>query len=153
MLSPLQTKFYQIVQDCFRDLASVRPKPFPAKEQMNAPFEASAIVPFDGLMRGVVRIVLYGELLGTLASEMVGEPEVVPTPAEKSDALGEIANVICGNALPILCGPEAVFKLSSPIVSTSEDQSYKSPDTIEAANLKFFFPRGRMELSILVVIN
>jgi hypothetical protein len=30
------------------------------------------------------------------------------------DALGEVANVVCGNLLPLVAGAEAVFRLSAP---------------------------------------
>jgi hypothetical protein len=41
----------------------------------------------------------------------VDEP---PATAQQYDALGEIANVICGNLLPRIAGPQAVFQLSPP---------------------------------------
>lgn len=52
-------------------------------------------------------------MLPVIAANMLGEEEPV---AEElmADALGEIANVICGNALPAIAGKKEVFRLQPP---------------------------------------
>jgi hypothetical protein len=44
---------------------------------------------------------------------MLGEDEP-PSERWQRDALCEIANVICGNALPVIAGAKEVFHLSAP---------------------------------------
>jgi hypothetical protein len=46
---------------------------------------------------------------------MLGEDEDTVLPEQQQhDALGELANVICGNVVQALAGPQPVFRLDSP---------------------------------------
>ena len=52
-------------------------------------------------------------LLAVLAANMLGDDEPL-APEVQRDALGEMANVICGNALPAIFGKKEVFRLEAP---------------------------------------
>lgn len=74
------------------------------------------MVRFTGPTAGA--LVVRGDegLLETLAANMLGAEG--PPPLElQLDALGEIANVICGNVLPVAEDPVAVFRLAPPVVA------------------------------------
>ena len=75
-------------------------------------------VGFHGPFTGAVRLEMSAAVLPMLAANMLamdGEPGRVL----QMDALGELANIVCGNVLPALAGPRAVFNLdiraSSPV--------------------------------------
>jgi CheY-specific phosphatase CheX len=70
-------------------------------------------VAFAGEAHGGVVLQLSGGILPTMAGNMLGRDE--PTsPDDQRDALGEAANVICGNVLPRVAGLAAVFALGVP---------------------------------------
>lgn len=72
---------------------------------------ARTCVAFRGPVHGRLELHMTEDLLPVLAANMLGEDAVA---GAGDDALGEIANVICGNLLPSLAGPAAVYDLSAP---------------------------------------
>lgn len=113
--------------------------------QMTASFEAGAWVAFDGPMCGRLSIRLYGEILETLTQNMLPDLEG-PGRAMRVDTLKEIANVICGNLLPVIAGEEAVFNLHPPESDESEaaPASWSAPAAVVAVGLEI----GRAEMSL-----
>jgi hypothetical protein len=70
-------------------------------------------VAFSGASHGGGVLQLSGGILPALAANMLGVDEATSVP-EQQDALGEVANVICGNVLPRVAGTAAVFALGIP---------------------------------------
>lgn len=70
-------------------------------------------VAFEGEARGGVLLQLSGGILPAMAGNMLGLDEPA-SPSDQRDALGEAANVICGNVLPRVAGVTAVFSLGVP---------------------------------------
>jgi hypothetical protein len=70
-------------------------------------------VRFDGAGRGRVVIAVSDTLLPAIARNMLGA-DAAPEPRLQRDALGELANVLCGTLLPALAGPAAAFRLAAP---------------------------------------
>ena len=73
-----------------------------------------ATVAFSGSHHGAFSIAFPETLLPVLAVNVLGEEEV-PDSATQRDALGELANIICGNILPAL-NPEGKYSLGPPAV-------------------------------------
>lgn len=74
-------------------------------------------VGFRGPSTGAVRLEMSASILPMLAANMLamdGEPGRIL----QMDALGELANIVCGNVLPGLAGPRAVFDLDHPAAPT-----------------------------------
>jgi CheY-specific phosphatase CheX len=80
-----------------------------------APFVAT--VAFTGSHHGAISIEFPARLLPILATNVLGEEE---TPGEEMqrDALGELANIVCGNVLPAL-DPDGKYSLGAPEVSVA----------------------------------
>ncbi len=118
--------------------------------QVDLPVQASVAVGFHGPLEGTLLISVYGDLLPTLAANMLGEDEA--TERQQSDALGEIANVICGNLLPALAGFKAVFKLGSPVsyVGKWEDEGTSWHACDEAARAQIGLEDGRADVFLLI---
>ncbi|MEP6998952.1 MAG: chemotaxis protein CheX [bacterium] len=78
--------------------------------QRDARTDGAMEVLFHGPKSGRLVIRLAGGALTTLASNMLGD--VYGSPDMQLDALGEVANVICGNLLPVICGTREVYHIS-----------------------------------------
>ena len=90
------------------------------EQQLNAQVEAAVSVDFEGPVSGKLLVRVCGGLLPTIAANMLGEDDA-PSKSLQYDALGEIANVICGNMLPGIAGSKDVFHVSSPKMAESID--------------------------------
>lgn len=98
----------------FEQLAFVVPDT--EAESTPVPARAEARVAFHGPLTGELLVRVYGSVLSRLSANMLGQ-RGAPDPALQRDALGEIANVVCGNLLPRLAGTQAVFRLAAPVVT------------------------------------
>ena len=73
----------------------------------------TSCVTFQGPYYGQLAISVSHELLDVITINITGEDQEF-TPQQKYDALGEMANIICGNLLPQVAGPKEIFDLSAP---------------------------------------
>lgn len=76
----------------------------------------STTVTFNGPFHGAVAISIPAAAMPVLAANMLGmdESEGPPAVEQQNDALKELANVLCGNLLPMLAGSQAVFSVGAP---------------------------------------
>ena len=74
---------------------------------------AAVSVAFDGAHAGCLTLRVSDDVFRALAENMLGldGPDAEPW---RWDALGEMANVICGNALPYILGTHAYLTLAPP---------------------------------------
>lgn len=77
----------------------------------------AATVAFTGSHHGALSIEFPARLLPVLAANVLGEDEA-PDEATQRDALGELANIVCGNVLPAL-NPDGKYSLGPPAVCTA----------------------------------
>jgi CheY-specific phosphatase CheX len=110
---------WQATAQTFEELALLFPDATLTERQARAPLAATAIVEFTGPMRGRLALRVSAEVLPAAAANMLGEDEGRQSPLQR-DAVGELANVICGNVLPAIAGAEAVFLLSAPRVEPGD---------------------------------
>jgi two-component system chemotaxis response regulator CheY len=80
------------------------PDPLPPEELMVS-------VRYSGSSTGQLSLGFAGLNLAEIAGDMMGVP---PDEAMAPDAALELANVVCGHALPVMYGAEKVFQLSAP---------------------------------------
>jgi chemotaxis protein CheX len=95
-------------------------------------------VTFDGPRAGAVIVQLAGDILPALAGNMLGCDEAPDLEAQR-DALGEVANVVCGNVLPRVFGSAAVFALGAPRHYASWDEAVAAvgtPDAVVALDVE-----------------
>lgn len=72
-------------------------------------------VAFNGPFHGAMALASGERLASVLAANMLGVDEDDPDAhRKKSDALGEILNMICGNVLPAIAGTRAEFAITAP---------------------------------------
>ena len=112
----------------------------------------NAMVSFKGPFSGCLVVSLSSEMLSILSSNMLGEEGRTDTFMER-DSLGEIANVICGNALPAIYGFEPVFHLEAPqpladAAALLSDSGFK-----KEAEVHISFDTGHAAVTLLIENN
>jgi len=114
-----QTPLTRATHSTFEMLGFLLPlPPSEGEEMLEHPFKAGARVRFRGQVSGVLEVDVFGEILQEMTTNMLA----LDRPASRSEelsALGEVANVICGNVLPDVFGARSVFDLSAPEVDES----------------------------------
>ena len=89
----------------------------PGESGAAAPEEARVVleVDFEGARRGVLRLSLPDRMIEPIAQAMLGEDAPLPL-EDQYDAVRELANIVCGNALPLVLGERVVCELATPRV-------------------------------------
>lgn len=128
----------------FEELCFLFPDTELTEQQRHVPTDVAVRVAFAGPFRGHLLIKLCGELLPTLTANMLGQDETA-SQEQHYDALGEIANVICGNVLPRIAGAQEVFQLGTPqIVECDNGVAHEAMSL--AAEAQLGLEQGRVEL-------
>lgn len=118
MKQNLESALYQAAALTFEELGFLCPLPAGLSESPSEPLAVKAQVAFRGPFSGRLEIRTSPALLEILAANMLGEA-APPALVQQYDAWAETANVICGNMLPRIAGPQAIFDLAAPQVSAS----------------------------------
>ena len=112
----------------------------------------NAMVSFKGPFSGCLLVSLSSEMLSLLSSNMLGEERRADTFMEH-DSLGEIANVICGNALPAIYGFEPVFHLDAPQLLDDAAALLNDPGYKREAEVNISFDTGHAAVTLLIENN
>lgn len=113
MLSTMERSLSQALTATFEELALICPDTKLSDAQSEALVDVAVSVSFNGPLSGRLVLRATSEILPGIAENMLGADGAYPLSVQR-DALGELANVICGNLLPMIGGGEAVFVLSAP---------------------------------------
>ncbi len=121
MTSLLAKELYRATALTFERLAFTVASPDPPKDGgMPEPrFEAATSVDFAGAAGGRLTVAVYGGVLPAIVGNMVGA-EHASNAGSRIDALGELANVICGSTLTRIMGGET-FRLDAPRAISQKD--------------------------------
>jgi len=109
----------------------------------------SAAIHFNGPFSGCLLVSLSPDMLPQLSSNMLGDAEQSNEVLER-DSLGEIANVICGNALPAIYGFEPVFHLEAPSLVEDPESVIQDPELKKEAEVRISFDNGYAAVMLLV---
>jgi CheY-specific phosphatase CheX len=104
----------------FESLAFLVPEEQPAAGAALVPMAAGATVGWRGPFGGRVTVGVSAGVLRAVAENMLGATAAADARTQR-DALGEVANVVTGNVLPLVAGAEAVFRLDAPVVAEGAD--------------------------------
>jgi CheY-specific phosphatase CheX len=97
---------------------------FPDDERVNDGPDPAVVgrVEFNGYFDGSLLMRISACAIPELANNMLGlDDDAEISKAEQQDALKEILNVICGNALPALAGDQVEFKIEAPEILSPKD--------------------------------
>ena len=151
----LDKVLYRVAEEVLASLAFMLPVPpeetsQQGDEQRWRTWVAS--VAFTGQANGSVMLVAREEMLPQLAANMLGLPEGSEEASadQQHDALTELANVICGNLLTEMWGPEAAYTLSPPRLLGQDLSVEAACDNPPAATARLELLEGRMELALFV---
>ncbi|MFB3885950.1 MAG: chemotaxis protein CheX [Thermodesulfobacteriota bacterium] len=142
MNKKLETELFKAATLTFEELGFLLPTPEIDEQQLNAQVEAAVSIDFEGPFSGNLLVRICGGLLPIIAANMLGEEEA-PSKSLQYDALGEIANVICGNMLPGIGGSKDVFHVNAP-------RMVESPDLPPVAEVQVGLGSGRADLLLFV---
>ncbi len=148
MSSTMDQSLSQTTAATFEELALLFPEYEPSPEQEAAPLDVTVSVDFRGPFTGRLVVSASACILPAIASNMLGEASGRQPPLQR-DALGEVANVICGNLLPSIAGAEAVFHLSAPRVHDADETPSRDGDA-PSATATFGVESGRVATSLYV---
>jgi CheY-specific phosphatase CheX len=84
--------------------------------QKRARPDAAVEITFRGIFSGRLVLTVSGPILAVVVGNMLGEDESEMPREAQLDALGELANVICGNVLPEIAGDRETFSLTPPVL-------------------------------------
>jgi CheY-specific phosphatase CheX len=140
---------YKAAVRTFEDLGLLLPNQELSDRQRETQLKAAVGISFEGAMRGWLIVRVCGDVLPELTTSMLGEDRE-PTESEQQDALGEVANVICGNLLPDLIGRYEICHISGPMSITVDMPVAIRDVPPPTAAVEFGLPEGRTEVLLYV---
>ncbi len=140
----MEQALYQAAIMTFEELGFVFPfnaKDTPADDWSSI---STVSVSFHGEFDGEIFLNIEDTALSAIAENMLGE-DLAADPALVQDVLGELANVICGNALPAIAGNTHIFKLNAPTFRSG-------PEKIKTASAitRLGMDEGRADVSLFI---
>jgi CheY-specific phosphatase CheX len=118
MSSWLETRLFRATVRTFEDLGFILPSSDLNDAQKGARPDAAVEIAFRGIFSGRLVLRVFGPILSVVVGNMLGEDESEMPREAQLDALGELANVICGNVLPAIAGDRETFALTPPALLT-----------------------------------
>jgi CheY-specific phosphatase CheX len=140
----MKAALYQAAALTFEELGFLFPNAELEPGQKSAVVDGMVNLDFYGPFNGSLILRVCGEILPTIAANMLGQDEP-PSVALQQDVLGELGNVVCGNALPLIAGREVVFRLSPPCILGTESALENS-----AAQIQIGLEGGRADVFLFI---
>ena len=138
----MEQALYQATVLTFEELGFVFPETGPNLPDIDDAGSFKASIEFQGEFSGELLLAIDGDALAAIASNMLGDEEPVDDEM-RQDVLGELTNVICGNALPAIGGTGTIFRLNAPEFHTHFARS-KAP----SATSRVALDEGRADISL-----
>jgi CheY-specific phosphatase CheX len=132
----------------FEDICFIYQVPELKDAQKNLALEAAAEVNYRGDFTGKLLIETRGGLFMAIAANMLSND--VPNTQQKKDALGEIANIICGNVVPSLGRGGREYKIESPRPLKKDDLLKEKKQGKPLAEITLNFNQGRADIKLFV---
>jgi CheY-specific phosphatase CheX len=136
----MEQVLYQATILTFEELGFMFPVPDMDVLRLDPKTSSAITIDFQGDFDGRLVLQVESSMMPTIAENMLGEEEPLDEEMQR-DALGEIANVICGNALSMIAGKKAVFRLGAPQFMTEIEET-EDPEAAAHFNLD----EGRAEV-------
>lgn len=105
-----------------------------------------SVVTFDGAAEGGMVIKPSDELLDAMASNMLGVEEA--DIEQKKGALCEIANIICGNTVPLFAKNKKICYIRPPRIAESDEDIDQTFGDMSKESLNVYLDEGMAEITI-----
>jgi CheY-specific phosphatase CheX len=150
MKTQIETLLKEAAIRTFENICFMFVEPDLEDTQKNLALEAAAEVKFRGNYSGKLIIESRGGLSLAIAVNMLSNNH--PGSQQKKDALGEIANIICGNVVPALGRrKELGYKIESPVfLKKIELMKMKEEKKKPLAEVTLNFNEGRADIKFFV---
>ncbi len=132
----------RVAEDTFSAMTFLLPEEAPT--EASGPWRQAA-VEFAGPFSGRLTLRVADAMVPELAVNMLGLESGPATPVQERDTLAELANVICGNLLPLVATPQDVFNVGAPRV-TPPEAPLDPPSEPPAASAQLSFLEGCVQL-------
>ena len=153
MNNQLDEVLTQVAEEVFESLVFM----FPLDEEEQAPggeepcAQVTVRVSFSGPFSGCLLVSAPTEMLPALSANMLGMDYEGPArPDNEDDALKELTNVVCGNLLPIIAGPEAVFQVHAPDFVAEGVAAETAAGRVPTATAHLILDEGEAHLALFV---
>ena len=148
----MKTKIENLLKEAtirtFENICFMFVEPDLEDTQKNLALDAAAEVKFRGNYSGKLIVESRGGLYLAIAINMLSNNH--PSSQQKKDALGEIANIICGNVVPALGRrKELGYKIESPIF-LGKSELLKEEKNKPLAEVTLNFNEGRADIKFFV---
>ena len=111
----------------------------------------TAIVEFDGAANGAMAIRVNPKLLEAIAENMLGMEEA--DQELKEGALCEIANIICGNTVPVFAKGDKICYIRTPIIIDDLELVEDRFTKLQKEKLQIHLDEGSAEITIYYSTN
>ena len=149
MSNTMAQSLSQMTATTFEELALLVPDASPSDAQSMQALDVAVSVDYRGPFNGRLILRVSACVMPTITANMLGEDHA-REPGLQHDALGELANVVCGNVLPAIGGAGAVFHLAAPRMHADLDALAQDTAT-PAARVEFGVDEGRVEAQLFIV--
>ncbi len=105
-----------------------------------------AVVKFDGAANGMMFIKPCERLYEAIAANMLGSEET--TEQEKEAALCEIANIVCGNTVPLFARNKKICLIRPPEIIKDMNKLSDFTSGMLCENVEIFFDEGKAQISV-----
>jgi len=106
----------------------------------------SAVVHFDGAAEGGMHVRVSPELFDAVAENMLGLEE--GTQELKEGALCEIANIICGNTVPIFARGDQICYIRTPKIASGRQAAEEEFKSMKRETVHVHLDEGVAEITI-----
>ena len=131
------------------DLCFMYQEPELKDAQKNLPLEAASEVKYrSDDFTGKLLIETRGGLFSAIATNILSNDD--PITQQKKDALGEIANIICGNVVPSLGGGGREYKIEPPRSLNKDDLLKEEWQEEPVAEITLNFNDGRADIKLFM---
>lgn len=144
----IERTLYESSVSTFEDTCFMYLAPEMEEEQKELPLEAASEARYRGDWTGKLLIETRGGMLEAIASNILSLDE--PSLQQKKDALGEIANIICGNVVISLGRHGRVSKIESPKFLSEEELQTEEDIGSCVAGITLNFFEGRADIKFYV---
>jgi len=108
-------------------------------------------VDFHGYFDGFLLMRISDSVIPELASNMLGlDDDAQIAKAQQQDALKELLNVICGNALPAIAGDQVEFNIAAPEILSSMDSAHLNQKDKPACIVRLMLEEGSCDLYFFI---
>lgn len=108
--------------------------------------DVRSVVEFDGAAEGAMVINPSEPLLSAIAENMLGIDEV--DDLEKEGALCEIANIVCGNTVPLFARDQNICVIRPPRIADPYENTDETFKDMSREDVKVYLDEGVVEITL-----